>query len=356
MKDYLTIDDRQIARFMQLYARYRRLYTHPDQCEPMFIINSPLAAMPSMAERLADPLAMLKSELEAIRPHLAIEDDRLPTVRVSFGTAQVAAAFGCEFFFPPDSLPCAANHVLQRAEDVENLKLPSLDAGWYGKLWQWTDIWLANLPAGVHIQHPDIQSPFNSAHLVRGNDILMDFYDNPAAVDKLLDLVTDYMIAVTRKAKSQISSDKEWFFDWGFLWKGFARISNCSMHLISPDFYRKHVLPRDRRFLQAVGGGRVHYCGTQAQVIDEYFKLPGVSGLDLDWQLHDLFDIAHRAPAQMVLLVALNANDHKATLERLLAGDWPVKRNLIVQVGAASVDEARRLLQTLRTSWRKHAG
>jgi hypothetical protein len=108
--------------------------------------------------------------------------------------------------------------------------------------------------------------------------------------------------------------------------------------------------------LQAVGGGRVHYCGTQAQVIDEYFKLPGVSGLDLDWQLHDLFDIAHRAPAQMVLLVALNANDHKATLERLLAGDWPVKRNLIVQVGAASVDEARRLLQTLRTSWRKHAG
>ena len=38
-----------------------------------------------------------------------------------------------------------------------------------------------------------------------------------------------------------ISDDPDWFFDWGALWKGAARISNCSMHMISPA-----LLPRAR--------------------------------------------------------------------------------------------------------------
>ena len=70
--------------------------------------------------------------------------------------------------------------------------------GWYGKLAEWTAIWKEHLPEGVHIQHPDIQSAFNSAHLIRGNDILTDFFDHPAELDLLLDKVTDFMLAITR--------------------------------------------------------------------------------------------------------------------------------------------------------------
>lgn len=50
---------------------------------------------------------------------------------------------------------------------------------------EWTEIYLDNLPEGMLIQHPDIQSPFDTAHLVRGDDILLDFYDDPAAVARL---------------------------------------------------------------------------------------------------------------------------------------------------------------------------
>ncbi len=342
----LELSDAQHERLADLYARYRRLYTDPDHCQPMFIISTPLENVPTWEERLADPMVMLRSELNALRPHLEIGDDRVPTVRVQFGTSQVAAAFGCPVVIPANNLPAIGGHVLHNAQDVYHMTIPDLDAGWYGKLWQWQALWLEHLPQGIHIQHPDIQSAFNSAHLIRGNDILTDFYDDPAALDRLLDLVTDFMIKVTRRAKSMISTDSEWFFDWGALWKGAARISNCSMHMIRPQFYRDHVLARDIRFFAAMGGGRMHYCGSPDSVIDDFFKAPLITGLDYDCTYHDLWSVACRAPKQVTLLQSAGPE----TVQRLLAGDWPAKRNIILTLSSDSIGEARELLRALRAS------
>jgi hypothetical protein len=350
LKEYLPVTDIHLRRFEDVYSRYRDLALSPRDCTPMIIVSVPVPDLPSWEERLADPIVMLKAELDALRPHIEIGDDRVPTVRVQFGTAQVAAAFGCRVHTPPDSLPAAGSRVLERAEDVYGFEKPALDAGWYGKLADWTAVWQENLPGGIHIQHPDIQSAFNSAHLVRGNDILLDFYDHPDELGALLDLVTDFMIDITRHAKSAISDTPEWFFDWGVLWKGFARISNCSMQMISPEFYREHVLPRDARFFEAVGGGRIHYCGTSADVIDDFLGIPLVRGLDVDVSLHDFFQLCDRAPDAVTLISTGALDEHSEVLQRLLAGDWPRKRNIIVTASASSVEHGRSLLERLRES------
>lgn len=347
----LTLTDAHHAHYADMCARYRRLYTDPDDCEPMFIINTPLE-QPTWEERLADPLVMLRSEIDALRPHLEIGDDRVPTVRVQFGTSQIAAAFGCPVFVPENNLPACGGHILHNARDVYAMAVPDINAGWYGKLWEWQALWLRNLPAGLHIQHPDIQSAFNSAHLVRGNDILTDFYDDPAALDHLLDLVTDFMIKVTHHARAMITTDNAWFFDWGALWKGAARISNCSMHMIRPRFYREHVLQRDMRFFSAMGGGRMHYCGSPDEVIDDFFRAPQITGLDYDSQYHDLWSLAARAPRQLTLLQWCKPD----AVKRLLAGDWPAKRNFILLLSCDSVDEGREMLQTLRSGARRAYG
>jgi hypothetical protein len=238
--------------------------------------------------------------------------------------------------------------VLEKAEDVYTLEKPGLDSGWYGRLAEWTALWLENLPEGVHIQSPDIQSAFNSAHLIRGNDILMDFYDKSEAVKKLLDLVTDFMIDLTRHVKDMIRGGNEWFFDWGAMWKGSARISNCSMHMISPRFYHDYVLPRDVRFLDVVGGGRIHYCGTSDDVMDEFFRIPHLTGLDYDAEYHDLWSLSERAPKQVTLLHGAKSSDK--SIQRLLEGDWPEKRNIIICVSVSSLKEGRQILKQLRES------
>lgn len=353
LREYLPIDDAQLRRFDDLYARYRLLYEAPDACHPMIIIHAPSdtpAAPTTWEQRLADPLVMLRAHLDGLRSHLEIGDDRVPAVAVDYGTAQIAAAFGCEFFFPENNSPAAGTHVMKRAEDVYDMQKPAIDAGWYKTLYEWIAIFKQNLPPGIQIAHSDIQSTFNSSHLIRGNDILTDFYDQPEAVDALLDLVTDYMIDVTRHMKSLISNDPNWFFDWGAMWKGAVRISNCSMHMISPEFYRDHVLARDRRFFEAVGGGRMHYCGTAPSVIDDFFTVEALNGLDVEFWRHDFYDLVKKMPKRITLIPTGTVWRASEMMKRLLDGDWPEKRNIIIQASAASVDEGKRLLDRLRTA------
>ena len=319
MQSHLKIDAKQRERFKSLFARYRMLRETPLECRPMIIIRTPQPPT-DMEQQLADPLAMLETQLESLAPHLEMEDDHVPSVRINFGTAQIAAAFGCEMYVPKDSLPAAGSHILAKAKDVRNLAKPRIDAGWYGKLAEWNRIWLEKLPEGIAIQHPDIQSPFNSAHLIRGNDIFTDLYDFPEEVDALLKLVTDFMIDVVRLHQS----------------------------MISPEDYTAHVLKHDIRFLKAIGGGRIHYCGKSREVIDEFGKIPMLSGLDADMQLHNYFELCETLPPSIVL--APTGAPSKETINRLLSGDWPRKRNIIIAAEAPDVESGKKLLKDLRNS------
>jgi len=345
----LVLDARQLDRIAALRESAMSMYTDPDRCLPMIQVATPGKARWSVGQRVADPAKMFEDELAGVRPHLDVEDDWIPTIRVQFGTPIVASAFGCKVIVNEDSLPAAEQGAVKCPADAYALKVPALDAGWYGKLADYTAYFRERLPEGVVIQHPDIQSPFNNAHLIRGNDILTDFFDEPEAVEAVLDRVTDYMIDLIPYLLS-ISGpiNREWFYDWGMLYKGQARISTCTMQLISPDLYRKYVLSREIRLMNAIGGGRIHYCGITGEVIADFFRNPGVNGLDFDVSRHDLWEIADKVPAHVVLMTSAGPNS--TLMQRLLSGDWPRKRNLLIGTSASTVKEARDLLAALKRS------
>ena len=73
-----------------------------------------------------------------------------------------------------------------------------------------------------------------------------------------------------------------------------------------------------------------------------------MSGLDYDPELHDLWALAERVPRHVTLFQSVAPTSR--TAQRLLRGDWPRKRNLIIQTSAASLDEGRRTLQAYRRS------
>lgn len=343
MKNYVTIDAKQLQRLESVRDGYKRLYEQPRQCRPMIIINIVGSMAISWEEKLSDPLVMLKAKLDDIKLHLEIEDDFLPSVRVDFGTGIIASAFGCEITYPENNLPAVKSHPLKNIDDVYKLKMPGLDAGMFAKIFDWVEIWKKNLPDWIRMQQPDIQGPFNNAHLIRGNDILLDFYDDAQAVERLLDVITDYTIDAVRKINGLIGVEDGWFCDWGgAYWKGAARISNCSAEMISPEFYSNHVLACDVRLLSSVGGGRMHYCGRHRAVINEFFKNPNITGLDIDASIHDLWEVAECAPEKLVL-VFQDYNGSFPGIDRLLDGDWPQKRNIVLITNVETVEEGREL-------------
>jgi hypothetical protein len=350
MKEYINIDKRQLKRLETVRDGYKRLYEQPSQCRPMIIINVVGGKTISWEEKLADPLVMLRAKLDDIKLHLAVEDDIVPAVRVDFGTGIIASAFGCEITYPENNLPAVKSHPVENTADIYRLEKPRLDAGLIAKAFEWIRLWKENLPDWIRIQPFDIQGPFNNAHLIRGNDILLDFYDDAAAVERLLDIITDYTIDLVREMNKLIDVEDGWFCDWGgAYWKGAARISNCSTDMISPQFYIDHVFDRDVRLLSSVGGGRMHYCGGHGDVIDEFFKNPDITGLDIDASIHDLWETAKRVPEKLVL-VFQDYNGTFPCVPRLLDGDWPKKRNIVLITNVESVEEGRDLRAKLLES------
>ncbi len=348
LKSSLVITDQGLEYFEKLYVGYRKMYEAPAESSPKFIVDTPRKPLASVAEMLDDPLLMLRDELDALRPHLRLRDDMVPTVRVQFGPAQVAAAFGCHMHVFEDSLPASSGPVMKGAADIYRMRKPSLDAGLYGEVREFTEIWLENLPPGVRIQHPDIQSPFNNAHLVRGDVLFADCRSDPVAVDALLDLVTDYMVDVARWLGGMISPDTDWFFDRGALFRGRAGISNPATSMMSAELYAEHVLLRDMRFMRAVGGGCVYYAGDAREIIGHILRNPDVRGVGFESRYHDLWRLAEAAPAEKTLLTEIGRDSN--TYERLARGDWPPKRNIVFHLSAPSEDEGREMRDRLRDS------
>lgn len=341
------LSDLELERFQDIYKRYKNMYLKPETSMPMFVINTPVESH-TWEEKLADPAVMFTDDLRAIRAHADVGDDKVPSTRVSFGTAQIAAAFGCEMYVPPNNLPCAKTHVLHDINDVNKLEMPDKNAGWYKKLFDFSEFYMENLPEGVEVQMADTQGTFNNAHLIRGNDILFDFYDYPDKLEIFLDFVTDYLIDLVKNLASYTTNRDGWFFDWGSLWKGYGRISNCTVHLISPDMYKNFILERDVRFLEGIGGGRIHYCGSYPEVIDSFINLPPVTGFDYDDSLHKLTDVCSLSPENVPISCWTHSGSE--TMANLLSGKWPQKRNLIISVDAKSVEEGKILLDKLRAS------
>jgi hypothetical protein len=151
--------------------------------------------------------------------------------------------------------------------------------------------------------------------------------------------------------KGKISSDSEYFYDWGGMWTGTARISNCTMQLLAPEFYVDYVMKHDKRFFDAIGGGRMHYCGNSRDMVQTFFTLKNVSGYDVIVPYEsDPLDVCNEIPANKVPWIPIGNRDSKACQE-LLKGKLPQKRNIILQASAPDVESGKALLNDLRSAF-----
>ena len=107
----------------------------------------------------------------------------------------------------------------------------------------------SRLPAGkgFYIGMPDMQGPFNLAHAVLGEDALMGPYVKP-------ELYHEFMLRMTDL----------WIGAWRLLWQWIGpewlppgqgnrlRFAECSVNLVSAEFYREFILPYDLRAAHAL--------------------------------------------------------------------------------------------------------
>jgi hypothetical protein len=180
-----------------------------------------------------------------------------------------------------------------------------------------------------------MQGPWNTAHLIAGDKILYDIYDEPDLVAELLDAVADLMIAAIAPMKQAIGEPEDCFFLQGMVTPGGGRVCNCSTDMIPPEFYEEMVMERDVRVFESLGGGMMHICGNSPHCIKHFNNIEQLSCLEIAFNYLDVFMVSDllrediilqcTGPVDPPLLTPLG----EKTLNRFARGEFPDKNNIL---------------------------
>jgi len=203
------------------------------------------------------------------------------SMRVNFGTGFIPSIFGLEQIVFEDKMPWLGRHLSK--EEVTNFEFPEdiKDRGLMPMAIEYIEYFKEEMENKAHIFLPDTQGPFDIAHLLRGEEIFTDIYDDPDFVHRLMKLSTKAYIGVTEILKKAIGEE----FDKGYhnalyMGKGGVRICEDSVTLLSPELIKEFVLPYTKEALKPFGGGWIHWCGNGNHILDLFLELEEVKGFN----------------------------------------------------------------------------
>lgn len=231
-------------------------------------------------EQFHDGDKMLISHLEGMVFAANACPESIPCIRPNLGVVFVPSLFGLNWVFTEDCWPWPEGH-LSREELGPMLDDPSIVTGQIRKsglmpkaLSLITRFKEAIGPRG-HVYVPDNQGPFDLAHMIYGDRLFTDVYDDPGFVRALMNLVTEVYIHATRMLKEAVGEPLDQCVHGHGMTAGISmsnggiRLSEDTTTLLSPKIIEEFVLPYISKALKAFGGGFIHYCGKN----EGFFKL-----------------------------------------------------------------------------------
>jgi len=207
--------------------------------------------------------------------------DAQPTVRPNLGVGFLASIFGLDQEIFPDKMPWLKAHLSKK--DISELELPPdiSSLGLLPRALEMLSFFKEELSPFAQPYIADTQGPFDLAHLIRGDEIFLDLYDDPSFVHHLMRLSTDAYIKASLLMKERIAEP----FDGGF--HAAVAMAGCGVRscedtttLISPGAIEEFVLPYLDEALKVFGGGWVHYCGKNDFLFDALLQMPSVRAIN----------------------------------------------------------------------------
>ena len=215
----------------------------------------------------------------------------VPSMRANMGCGIVPSLFGPQQRLFEDIMPWLVDH--SKKEDIE--KMPEshefqIDfstefAAAMGHMEFMTQkLRECGLAGKVFVYPLDLQGPIDTAHLVYGDSIFYDFYDDPEFVHHLLNLSDRAVYFAMGECFRRIDGSGEFVAHYNHLIlpksAGGVKISEDTTTLLSPPLIDEFARPHLREMLKHFGGGYVHYCGKNDHLLDVLFDEPEAVGIN----------------------------------------------------------------------------
>ena len=262
--------------------------------------------------------------------------DPEPKPLITFGMAMLPAVFGCEIIFEKAALPWAMPLNLSE-DEVMKLEMPDIFhtppmtdmikqieylQGKYGRV------------VG-DINTTGVQ---NLALKIRGDQLYIDFFENPGLCRHLLGICADCMIELFRyiyKITGTGALDVTPMCD-----PSLYILPNCTAEQISLDTYQKYVLEYDNRVTDACFPAGIHHCGSVNEVLDGYAQVHNLKFIEIGFgsdvkRTRQVFgpDVAVNARINPVLMKNGGTDEIAAEVRRLISEGAPLGNFSIDTVG-----------------------
>jgi uroporphyrinogen-III decarboxylase len=192
-----------------------------------------------------------------------------PKPFITAGMITLPAIFGCEIVYEKEALPWATPLYLSE-EKVVRLKVPDLFSSWPMIEWVKQMDYLKEKYGKVtgDINTTGVQ---NLALKIRGEQLYIDYFENPGLCHHLLRICTESIIELFRfvhKVTGTGAMDVTPMAD-----PRMFCIPNCTIEQISLKTYEEFLLPYDNQIADACHPLAIHHCGSVNQVLDGYAKV-----------------------------------------------------------------------------------
>ena len=197
------------------------------------------------------------------------DPDPKPKPLITFGMVMLPAIFGCEIVYKDDALPWAMPLNLSE-DEVMRLQVPDLLNTWpMTEVLRQIDYLKGKYGRVVgDINTTGVQ---NLALKLRGDQLYIDYFENPKLCHHLLKVCTESIIQLFRTVYQITGTgaidvtpmcDPKLFV-----------LPNCTVEQISRETYERFVLPYDNRLADACHPVGIHHCGSVNQVLEGYAKV-----------------------------------------------------------------------------------
>ncbi len=195
-------------------------------------------------------------------------------IQADYGRAAVPAILGCEVEFPDDNYPWP-RHLPE--SQIDSVRLPN-DIESVHPVDEWVRQCRYLARKYDHPTRPvwNTQGVQNVALTLRGDELFVDYYENPERARRLLDV-----------SAGAIERSHDYFRRVG---SHAALLCHalCTVVMLSPEFYDKWLFPYDQRLHEYSDrngyGYHLHHCGVIDAYSASYRRIPPIDMLEVGWE------------------------------------------------------------------------
>ena len=262
--------------------------------------------------------------------------DPQPRPLITFGMVMLPSIFGCEIVYKDDALPWAMPLNLSK-DEVMKLEVPDIFYS-YPMTEMIQQIEYLKGKYGKVVGDINTTGVQNLALKIRGDQLYIDFFENPGLCRHLLRICAECMIQLfefNRKTTGTGAVDVTPMCD-----PRLCVLPNCTAEQISLETYVDHVLEYDNQVADACHPVGIHHCGSVDQVLDGYAKVHHLEFIEIGFgsdvkRTREVFGpkVAVNARISPVLMKNGTTEEVAAEVRRLIDNGAPLDNFSIDTVG-----------------------